>query len=139
MNINKEDATAKWLRNLNNIKSEILLSKYTTLQKITAKHNMSNYWGSFLYSNNIVYKDESGFLKWNEKIPITVLLIKKFRIYKKQKVNHHPSIIKKQQEMKSIQKPLAPKTRKKRTPAVVIEQTPQPQVGLIRKFLRWLY
>jgi hypothetical protein len=42
------------------------------------------------------------------------------------------------QEMKSIQTPPTPKTRKRKT-TVVFSDKPEPQVGLIRKFLRWLY
>jgi hypothetical protein len=142
--------TAKWLRNLNNIKSEILLTKCTILQKITAKYSMDNKWGSFLYKNNIVYKDESGFLKWNEKIPPSVLLINKFRDYKKQKVNQYPSTIKKQKEMQSPTPPPVKKRgsyKKTTKPKVTIEKPKTKivlsdstkKVGLIRSFWRWLY
>jgi hypothetical protein len=148
---------AKWLRNLNNIKSEILLTKCTTLQKITAKYSMDSYWIGFLYKNNIVYKDESGFLKWNEKIPPTVLLINKFRNYKKQKINQKPSMIKNQKEMQSPTPPPVKKRgsyKKTTKPKVAIEKPkvaiekpktqivfsePIKKVGLIRSFWRWLY
>ena len=143
--------TAKWLRNLNNIKSEIFLTKCTTLQKIMAKYSMDSCWIGFLYSNNIVYKGEDGFLKWNEKIPVTVLLINKFRDYRNQKVNQYPSTIKKQKEMQSptppppikkrgsYKKTIEPKVTIEKPKTQIVFSAPIKKVGLIRSFWRWLY
>ena len=144
-----KETTAKWLRNLKNIRSEIILTKCTSLQKINAKYSMDSYWIGFLYFNNIVYKDELGFLNWNEKIPPTVLLINKFRDYKKQKINQKPSMIKNQKEMKSIQippeikKPIRKTTKEKvaieNSKTQIVFSDPVKKVGLIRSFWRWLY
>jgi hypothetical protein len=123
----------KYLKALECIKEILSSSNNKSNYQLVDNQKINPYWSRFLVRHKVVYL-ENGFYRWNEKIPPSSKLVQKFRdeftlAYKKYKTP---------QEMKSIQTPPAP-NRRRRTPAVVIEQTPQPQVGLIRKFLRWLY
>jgi hypothetical protein len=123
----------KYLKALECIKEILSSSNNKSIYQLVDNQRINAYWSRFLVRHKVVYL-ENGFYRWNEKIPPSSKLVQKFReeftlAYKKYKTP---------QEMKSIQTPPEIK-RRKRTPAVVVEQTPQPQVGLIRKFLRWLY
>ena len=117
MKISTEEANKKWIESL---------GKFRT----------------YVSENNEGSRNMLCFYKWNEKIPPSAKLVQKFReeftlISKNRNPQQEIKFIEKQ-EMKSIQKPPAP-NRRRRKPSVVVEQTPQSQVGLIRKFLRWLY
>lgn len=137
MRYNKQKTTLNYFNSIINIKEEITNNNIKNIYPLIVKHKINRYWATFLKSKNIIYYN-GDFLKWNEKIPVTLKLITEFRKYnsilskqQKQKRQQRP-------EMKSIQIPPEIK-RRRRTPSVVVEQTTQPQVGLIRRFLRWLY
>jgi hypothetical protein len=140
MRYNVEQTTKKYIDVLNKVKEEINKYDYNTIHPLIESYKITRYWVMFLKQKNVTYYQD-GFVKWNEKIPVSIKLIDEFRKFQTE-INKANTIRRKQtqtpQEMKSIQIPLEIK-RRRRTPAVVIEQTPQPQVGLIRKFLRWLY
>ena len=123
----------KYLKALECIKEILSSSNNKSIYQLVDNQKINAYWSRFLVRHKVVYL-ENGFYRWNEKIPPSSKLVQKFRdeftlAYKKYKTP---------QEMKSIQTPLAPKTRKRKT-TVVFSDKPEPQVGLIRKFLRWLY
>jgi hypothetical protein len=140
MRYNVEQTTKKYIDVLNKVKEEINKYDYHTIHPLIESYKITRYWVMFLKQKNVTYYQD-GFVKWNEKIPVSIKLIDEFRKFQTE-INKANTIRRKQtqtpQEMKSIQIPLEIK-RRRRTPAVVIEQTPQTQVGLIRKFLRWLY
>lgn len=154
-----KEITAKWFKNLNLIKNEINSNQHGGLQFLVSKYKIHTYWGTFLYKNNIVYRDELGFLKWNEKIPVTVMLIDSFRLYlqdtnlklKSKKIQELNNI--KQKEMQTPLPPSPPIVKKrgsykkttKQTIAVKEQKTQIAsndkikEVGLIRRFWKWLY
>jgi hypothetical protein len=140
---NKDKTDKKYLKAIQFIKNELDENNNHSVSKLVSNQQINIYWGKFLIKHNIVYYDyENCFYKWNEKIPPSAKLVQKFReeftlISKNRNPQQEIKFIEKQ-EMKSIQKPPAP-NRRRRKPSVVVEQTPQPQVGLIRRFLRWLY
>jgi hypothetical protein len=140
MRYNVEQTTKKYIDVLNKVKEEINKYDYHTIHPLIESYKITRYWVMFLKQKNVTYYQD-GFVKWNEKIPVSIKLIDEFRKFQTE-INKANTIRRKQtqtpQEMKSIQIPLEIK-RRRRTPAVVIEQTPQTQVGLIRRFLRWLY
>lgn len=140
MRYNVEQTTKKYIDVLNKVKEEINKYDYHTIHPLIESYKITRYWVMFLKQKNVTYYQD-GFVKWNEKIPVSIKLIDEFRKFQTE-INKANTIRRKQtqtpQEMKYIQIPPEIK-RRRRTPAVVIEQTPQPQVGLIRKFLRWLY
>ena len=149
MRVNKQKTTLHYFDSIINIKEEITNNDIKKISPLIAKHKINRYWATFLKEKKITYY-EGDFLKWNEKIPVTLKLITEFRKYnsilvkqqrqqrqQRQETQQELNFIERQ-EMKSIQIPPEIK-RRRRTPSVVVEQTPQPQVGLIRRFLRWLY
>ena len=140
MRYNVAETTKKYIDVLNKVKEEINKYDYNTIHPLIESYKITRYWVMFLKQKNVTYYQD-GFVKWNEKIPVSIKLIDEFRKFQTQ-INKANTIRRKQkqtpQEMKSIQIPTEIK-RRRRTPSVVVEQTPQPQVGLIRRFLRWLY
>ena len=123
----------KYLKSLECIKEILSSSNNKSIYQLVDNQRINAYWSRFLVRHKVVYL-ENGFYRWNEKIPPSSKLVQKFReeftlAYKKYKTP---------QEMKSIPLPPPPKTRKRKT-TVVFSDKPEPQVGLIRKFLRWLY
>lgn len=135
-----------WIKNLEEVKDEITKNNYKYLTNLLREKKMSHIWLPFLKENNIIYLD-GGFLKWNEKIPITYKLIEKFRkhLYYYNNVKHPP---KKRQiqaklnfDMPQTPLPPKPKTRIKKT---IIHQsvntyTQQNEYGVIRKFLKLIW
>ena len=140
MRYNVAETTKKYIDVLNKVKEEITKNDYHTIHPLIESYKVTRYWVMFLKEKNVTYYQD-GFVKWNEKIPVSIKLIHEFRKFQTE-INKANTIRRNQkqtpQEMKSIQIPPAP-NRRRRTPSVVVEQTPQPQVGLIRRFLRWLY
>jgi uncharacterized UPF0160 family protein len=140
---NKDKTDKKYLKAIQFIKNELDENNNHSVSKLVSNQQINIYWGKFLTRHNIVYYDyETCSYKWNEKIPPSAKLVQKFReefisISKNRNPQQEIKFIERQ-EMKSIQIPPEIK-RRRRTPSVVVEQTPQPQVGLIRRFLRWLY
>ena len=108
--------------NRNNIKS---IYKLVDDQKINA------YWSRFLVKHNIVYM-ENGFFRWNEKIPPSSKLVQKFR--EEFTIKYKRYKIPKQQIPVEIK-------RRKRNPVevTVINDQPRAELGLIRRFLKWIY
>jgi hypothetical protein len=133
--------TLKWFNALNEIKNELNNNNHATFQEFLSKHNISALWRTFLLSNNILYK-ENGFYKWNEKIPVSYKLIEKFRNFV-----HKENYIKYNKETPNLfnmpQSPLPkpPKIRKTRTTKVDVQvkDKPKSELGVIRKFFKWLW
>jgi hypothetical protein len=143
-----------WIKNLEEVKDEITKNNNKYLTNLLREKKMSHIWHPFLKENNIIYLD-GGFLKWNEKIPITYKLIEKFRkhLYYYNNVKHPP---KKRQiqaklnfDMPQTPLPPKPKTRTKsyqdkmkekvNNAKQVNKPTKQNKLGIIRRFLKWLW
>lgn len=134
--------TSKWLACLNEIKRELNSNNIKILTPIFAKHNVNQLWKTFLKNHNVVYK-ENGYYKWNEEIPVCIELIEYFRIYTSDFNKNNKS---KQQQpdlfnMPSSAIPPRPKVRKTRTPKVEVQlnNNTKNELGVIRKFLKWLW
>jgi hypothetical protein len=137
----------KWIIFLNECKNELNGFTETTVSQLTGKYNVTNVWSSFLTKNKIIEKNKLENWEWNRKIPVNEALINKFRKYN-QEINKRYS--KNKIENKPIQQELdllIESTKQKNKPAIKINaknlKTYRPyqekQVGLIRKFLRWIY
>lgn len=117
----------KYLKSLLLIQDILSTTNNKSIYQLIDNQKINAYWSRFLVRHKIVYL-EKGFYRWNEKIPASIKLVQKFRkeftlAYKKYKTP---------QEMKSIQIP--PEIKRRRRTLLVV--TPQPEVGLIRRFLR---
>ena len=131
---NSKETTKKWIYSLNNIKNRINNNNYKFLYPAVSIENISKHWVTFLKDNNIVQKNEYGFVKWNEKIKITTKITDKFRDFVKLKEGRI--------NLKNEQQPTLfdkPKTNKTRNVKIEFYDKPKEQIGLIRKFWRWIY
>ena len=95
---------------------------------------------TFLKENNIVFK-QNVYYKWNEKIPVSHKLIERFREYSKS-IN---LMNRKQQsnlfDMKTLARPKQSNIRKTREQKIKFQlnEKPKSELGIIRKFLKWLW
>jgi len=129
MRIPSKEASDNWIKQLMIIKEEINIGDKIHLSRLIRNKNMSTYWGKFLINHKIVYK-ENGFLKWNEKVPITIKLVEVFRKWIKNKNRNIKSILLPpppefdQQEIKQQQE--------------IILTKPTQKYGLIRSFIYYV-
>lgn len=133
MRTNNLETNKRWVKFLNDLKLELSKNDYKLIYPIVDKYNVSSYWSIFLDSNKIVYKNEFGFYKWNNKIPISIKLIEKYRKYMKE-INSNSRKNKKQLTL--FDKPKVNKTQKVQ---VEFYDKQKNELGIIRKFFKWLW
>ena len=129
MRTRSKKTTIKWIARLNEIKQELTDNNHNTVTKIIKSKSISNSWHGFLSNNNIIYRNELGYYKWNDKIPVTYKLIEKYRAY----VDEYSLNLKQPTLFDK------PKTSKTRDFKVEFKDKPKEQIGLIRRFWRWIY
>jgi len=131
----------KWLYFVTELKQELDNNNVSSLTLYTRKHNVSNQWGAFLKSNNIVYVDNNGDYQWNEKIPVSKKLIDAFRVYQAERnMKYYPERypeIHKSKPKRKIQLEFSDKPHS--VVSKTIKNTETKEIGLIRKFLKWIY
>jgi hypothetical protein len=74
----KIGVSEKYLNFLYNLKNHLENNNVSHLNKAIYNYNVNMEWPKFLTENNIVYKDAS-FYKWNDKIPVSIKIVNKFR------------------------------------------------------------
>lgn len=125
----------KWVSGLLAIKQELETKEISNLSDLVNKNNMHRYWSTWLIKNNVVIR-LNGIYHWSEKIPVSAKLINKFRVDSN---NRQAKYDLKHKEKKanekniSIKKVASPKIKNKPI------QTNKNEVGIIRKFLKWLW
>lgn len=139
---NSKLSTKNWTIALQKIKNELNTNNHTSLFGLIQSNNINSLWGTFLLKSNIVYKQDNLY-KWSENIDVTASLINRYRKfqaenskkYSKNK-NQEPNLF---NMPRTIQKP--PKIRKTRTSKVEVQfyDKPKSELGVIRKFLKWLW
>jgi hypothetical protein len=129
----KQSSTVKYEKYLPIIKMEINSGDLKSLNILFTKYKMSNTWITFLKRSNVIYKDSNDFYRWNEKIPVSKNLIESCRNY----------IFKYNQQYRLKRKPIEANlfTEIKKDPIKRNrKQKPEPQkLGLIRRFIKWIY
>ena len=126
----------KWVSFLNELKNELENNSISALTSHIRKHKVSNSWATFLKTNNSVYMNASGHFKWNNQIVISRNLIDAFREYQAE-VNekyYADEYIKTTKVDPSKVIKVKPKMVRKN-----FKNTETKQIGLIRKFLKWIY
>lgn len=129
MRTRSKKTTLKWITRLNEIKQELTDNNHNRVTKIIKSKSISNSWHGFLSNNNIIYRNKLGYYKWNDKIPITYKLIEKYRAY----VDEYSLNLKQPTLFDKA------KTSKTRNVKVEFKKQPQQELGLIRRFLKWIY
>ena len=143
------ETTKQWMIYLQDVKYQLDNFKIEVITDFAKKHQIDTKLGQFLKQSNVIYKDDFGYYKWNEKIPVSIKIINAYR-----KEQTKRNVGKKFRRIQNINKPaqqeldlLIEATKQKKKPSIKINtknlKTYRPhqekQVGLIRKFLRWIY
>lgn len=140
---NSKLSTKNWTIALQKIKNELNTNNHTSLFGLIQGNNINSLWGTFLLKSNIIYKQDNLY-KWSENIDVTASLINRYRKfqaenskkYSKNK-NQEPNLF----NMPQTPLPKPPKVRKTRTPKVEVQfnDKPKSELGVIRRFLKWLW
>ena len=135
----KKTSTERYKKLLPELKEEFDNKNISSVFSLMRNKKISNTWGTFLKKNNIIYKNELGYWKWNDKIPVSSKLIQSFRDLKKEQNLTYRSNKEKQQPTLFDK----PKTNKRRNVKIEFKDKQQQELGLIRrfwrKFWRWIY
>jgi hypothetical protein len=128
-----KETTRKYLYFLNSLKSKIDNKEVESMEEMGRIYKVSNCWASFLNKNGVIYK-RNGLYYWNDKIPVSIKLVNKYRNYKYIENQKRVALKVKNQTKIVFDKKEIKKSVDKFTP-IKTEQ----KVGIIRKFLRWLW
>jgi hypothetical protein len=138
---NRQSSTKNWIVSLQKIKNELNTNNHISLFKFFRDNNMNTLWGTFLLKSNIVYK-QNHLYKWSENIDVTTSLINRYRkyqseIYIKGKKDSKPTLF----DMPQTPLPKPPKVTKTRIikTDVSINNNSKTELGVIRRFLKWLW
>jgi hypothetical protein len=132
MRTGRKETTKNWITLLNDLKQSLENKNYKYLTSIIRNNNASSYWGTFLKDNKIIYKNEQGYYKWNEKVPISIKLINAYRRYSSTMNKKDKKIafdLFSSENIKQEAKKVEVKFYKEK----------KNDLGLIRKFLKWLW
>ena len=142
---NSRRTTIKWINSIKNIQEHLSKNNETCLSKLIRHFEIDQVWVTFLLKKVIVYKNDYGYYKWNAAVEIDSKLIEKFRSFQKEmriKDEQQSTLFdKSKNDIEATVYPAKIKQEKhvvKRQRKQVIEQ-PKQQIGLIRKFWKWIY
>jgi hypothetical protein len=142
--IPSKETEIKYINFLHKLKEDIETLNISSLSECTRNKKVSNIWVTFLKLKKIIYKDEFGYYQWNQKVPVSIKLVKSFREFMAIK-NANCIKRRKYKELKLEPKKTIEIDFKKVIkvePKIVsksIKNTDIKQIGLIRKFLKWIY
>jgi hypothetical protein len=75
-----EETTKQWMVYLYDLKYQLENFNIRNRAKIASKHRVDTKLGQFLAKSKIIYKDDFGYYKWNEKIPVSIKIINAHRL-----------------------------------------------------------
>lgn len=148
---NSGGTTIKYLNFLNRVQTDLKEYDIANLYVLTYKYKVTNRWTTWLKENNVVYVNELGLYKWNDKIPVSIKLIDSFRKYNSRyNIKHTPSAFTEEFKNKMDSEKVIkakPKNRIEVKYSDILEKpvsknyknTNTQEIGLIRKFLKWIY
>jgi hypothetical protein len=128
---NTGKTTLKYLRFLEDLQLELDSINYKNLIQFPKKYSVTQAWPVFLKRNGIIYQNNQGYYKWNNKIPVSIKIINEFRKYNDKATNYNYNVAKVNSK-KVIKVP----------PKIIredLKNTDKQELGLIRKFLKWIY
>lgn len=131
----QEQTEFKWIGFLQDCKANLDGKGDITIKELMTIHSVSNNWQSFLISEKAIFKNNNKKYEWNQSIDINKSMLTRFRKFTFL-INRKYKVSQAQQELPFI----ATKTRKKKENQLKLNYTHQEkQIGLIRKFLKWIY
>ena len=145
----------KYLKVFNEIKNRCDNEIEFSLNGVTREYRASNSLCTFLTKNNIIYKNEYNNYSWNEKIPVTKKLIMAYMDYTYE-INKNITLRRDKQTKLPFTDLQYFDNKEEKTTVIYqnkekeftknnpikqnTKQKPEPQeIGLIRRFIRWIY
>ena len=98
MNKANDIKTKEWLELLKALKQRVTEKDLFFKRTVFENSKLNFQWSNFLISKNILIKDENELYKWNEKIPVTIKIVKAYQEYSKELRNKQKT----KSKMKSI-------------------------------------
>jgi hypothetical protein len=71
--------TSHYLNFLKDLEYELNSFNHKNIARFPIKHSVTKAWPSFLINKKIIYKDNYGCYRWNEKIPASIKIVSQFR------------------------------------------------------------
>lgn len=118
-----KEANKYWIEVLNDFKSHLENNDVKVVTLFFKIREVSPLWVTFLIKYKVIYK-HNGYYVWNDKIPVSLKLIDKYRSYSKESYNkvikteEHTSVKQIDNEINFLE---------------------NQNIGIIRKFLKWLW
>jgi hypothetical protein len=130
MNQNKKITEKKYISFLNELKFEITFGDVYVIRPYIDKHKVNSQWETFLKEKQIVYKNKDGKYIWEEMYQPDIKMVREFQ--------NHVSKINKALKINKITKNNVTNTTKK---IKIMRSKPSPskELGLIRRFFKWIY
>jgi aspartate-semialdehyde dehydrogenase len=137
-----KDVRLDYLHYLKDLENELTFGNHKTVTKFAVKHSVSKTWTSFLIQKGIIYKDYNSHYRWNKKIPSSIKIVNQFRKQTSEYHNARKLNTNKIVGQQRINFKVDPKKVIKVAPKLIREdfkKTDKQELGLIRRFLKWIY
>ena len=137
-----KDVRLDYLHYLKDLENELTFGNHKTVTKFAVKHSVSKTWTSFLIQKGIIYKDYNSHYRWNKKIPSSIKIVNQFRKETSEYHNARKLNTNKIVGQQRINFKVDPKKVIKVAPKLIREDfknTNKQELGLIRRFLKWIY
>ena len=142
----RKETEDKYFRLFIDLKSEIQVNKLFVLTRFLEKNRVSTRVATSLIRLGVIKIHGRGYDKtyeWNDKIPVTMVLVKKIikdcnTMQKSYGIKNNTKTIKKT-TLPKVDKNKIERFNKVVKQEPTIKAVPTQQIGLIRKFLRWIY
>ena len=137
-----KDVRLDYLHYLKDLENELTFGNHKTVTKFAVKHSVSKTWTSFLIQKGIIYKDYNSHYRWNKKIPSSIKIVNQFRKQTSEYHNARKLNTNKIVGQQRINFKVDPKKVIKVAPKLIREDfknTNKQEIGLIRRFLKWIY
>lgn len=136
----RKETEMNWINSLKEVKKKMLSNEVVCLTDEIREYKISDLWSKFLLKHNVV-RQVNGVYYWNEHVKIDSFLISQFRRYQREKNQQWAT--NKRNVVKKIETPTLFDVKKTRKRVAKIETptqiAPQNQIGIIRKFIKWIW
>lgn len=135
---NIKQTIVQWMAFLNDLKCSMDEKSVFSLHTFVTKHRVGTLWSGFLKEKNIISRSDDGYV-WNPRIPVSIKLITEYRKFQNERYLEYAA---KNHSNKVKNEKITPKNNiKAQQPPKYknVQNTNRQEIGLIRKFLKWIY
>jgi aspartate-semialdehyde dehydrogenase len=139
-----KDVRLDYLHYLKDLENELTFGNHKTVTKFAVKHSVSKTWTSFLIQKGIIYKDYNSHYRWNKKIPSSIKIVNQFRkqtseYHNARKLNTNKIVGQQRINFKAERKKPIREQKIDVTKLKLYAPKQENNLGLIRRFLKWIY